>query len=66
MTAAQFIDGVNTNGEHLEKTLLTMMQSVRGTNQYWYLRRSEVKHMIGEYGLHTFLHLAVQNIPLQI
>ena len=41
MTAAQLIDGVNTNGEHLEKRLLTMMQSVCGTNQYWYLR-SEV------------------------
>ena len=54
MTAAQFIDGVNTNGEHLEKRLLTMMQSVRGTNQYWYLRRSEVKRMIGEYGSPTF------------
>ena len=61
MTAAQFIDGVNTNGEHLEKRLLTMMQSVRGTNQYWYLRRSEVKRI-----LLSFLHLAVQNIPLQI
>ena len=66
MTAAQFIDGVNTNGEHLEKRLLTMMQSVCGTNQYWYLGRSEVKRIIEEYGSPTFLHLAVQNIPLQI
>ena len=53
MTAAQFIDGANTNGEYLEKRLLTMMQSVHGTNQYWYLR-SEVKRMIGEYGSPTF------------
>ena len=66
MTAAYFIDGVNTNGEHLEKRLLTVMQSVRGTNKYWSLRRSEVKRMIGEYGSLSFLHLAMQNIPLQI
>ena len=54
MTAAQFIDQVNMNGEHLEKRLCTMMQTVRGSNQYWYLRRSELKRMIAELGSPTF------------
>ena len=54
MTAAQFIDQVNTNGEHLEKRLCTMMQTVRGSNQYWYLRRSELRRMIAELGSPTF------------
>ena len=59
MTTAQLIDGVNPNGEYLEERFHTI---VHGTNQYWYLR-SEV---IGEYGSPIFLHLVVQNIPLQI
>uniref|UniRef100_A0A1X7UCD6 Uncharacterized protein n=1 Tax=Amphimedon queenslandica TaxID=400682 RepID=A0A1X7UCD6_AMPQE len=40
MTAAQFVDQVKTNGELLEKRLCTMMNTVRGSNQYWYLRRT--------------------------
>uniref|UniRef100_A0A1X7UWL9 Helitron helicase-like domain-containing protein n=1 Tax=Amphimedon queenslandica TaxID=400682 RepID=A0A1X7UWL9_AMPQE len=54
MTAAQFVDQVKTNGELLEKRLCTMMNTVRGSNQYWYLRRSEVKRMIAEFGSPTF------------
>uniref|UniRef100_A0A1X7V412 Helitron helicase-like domain-containing protein n=1 Tax=Amphimedon queenslandica TaxID=400682 RepID=A0A1X7V412_AMPQE len=54
MTAGQFVDQVKTNGELLEKRLCTMMNTVRGSNQYWYLRRSEVKHMIAEFGSPTF------------
>ena len=53
MTAAQFTDKVNMNGEHLEKRLCTMMQTVHGSNQYWYLR-SELKCMIAELGSPTF------------
>uniref|UniRef100_A0A1X7V5V9 Helitron helicase-like domain-containing protein n=1 Tax=Amphimedon queenslandica TaxID=400682 RepID=A0A1X7V5V9_AMPQE len=42
-----------TNGEFLKKRLYTMMNTVRGSNQYWY-RRSEVKCMIAEFGSPTF------------
>uniref|UniRef100_A0A1X7USH7 ATP-dependent DNA helicase n=1 Tax=Amphimedon queenslandica TaxID=400682 RepID=A0A1X7USH7_AMPQE len=54
MTAAQFVDQVKTNAEFLEKRLCTMINTVRGSKQYWYLRRSEVKHMIAEFGSPTF------------
>ena len=54
LTAAQFVDQVKTSGEFLEKRLCTMMNTVRGSNQYWYLRRSEVKRMVAEFGSPTF------------
>ena len=54
MTAAQFVDQVKTSGEFLEKRLCTLMNTVRGSNQYWYLRRSEVKQMVAEFGSPTF------------
>uniref|UniRef100_A0A1X7U6Q3 Uncharacterized protein n=1 Tax=Amphimedon queenslandica TaxID=400682 RepID=A0A1X7U6Q3_AMPQE len=53
MTAAQFGDQVKTNGELLEMRLCTMMNTVSGSNQYWYLR-NEVKHMIAKFGSYTF------------
>ena len=37
-----------------EARLTTMLQSVRGTKQYWYLRKSELQCMIREYGSPTF------------
>ena len=54
MTAAQFVDQVKTSGEFLEKRLRTLMNTVRGSNQYWYLSRSEVKRMVAEFGSPTF------------
>ena len=54
MTAAQFVDQVKTSGEFLEKRLCTFMNTVCGSNQYWYLRRSEVKRMVAEFGSPTF------------
>ena len=33
--------------------MCTMLQSVRGTKQYWFLRQSELKCMIGEWGSPT-------------
>ena len=58
MTAAQYVDQVKTSGEFLEKRLCTMMNTVRGSNQYWYLRRSEVKRMVAEFGSPTFFSCA--------
>ena len=44
---------VNTSDEHLEMNLCTMLQSVRGTKQYWFLRHSELKCMVREWGSPT-------------
>ena len=38
----------------LEANLCKMFQSVRGTKQYWFLRQSELKCMIREWGSPTF------------
>ena len=54
MSAAQFMAQVDNSSDHLESNLCNMMQSLRGTNQYWYLRRSKLKCMIAEYGSPTF------------
>uniref|UniRef100_A0A1X7VSM3 Helitron helicase-like domain-containing protein n=1 Tax=Amphimedon queenslandica TaxID=400682 RepID=A0A1X7VSM3_AMPQE len=54
MTAAQFVDQVKTNEDLLEKRLCTTINTVCGSNQYWYLRRNEVKHIIAEFGSSTF------------
>ena len=40
--------------EGLEANLCKMFQSVRGTKQYWFLRQSELKCMIREWGSPTF------------
>ena len=50
MSATQFMAQVDNSSDHLESNLCNMMQSLRGTNQYWYLIRSELKCMIAEYG----------------
>ena len=54
MSAAQFMAQVDNSREHLESNLCNMLQLLHGTNQYWYLRRSELKCMIAEYGSPTF------------
>ncbi len=39
--------------EHLEANLCTMLQSVRGTKQYWFMSQSELRCMIREWGSST-------------
>ena len=41
------LDQVNTTDEQLEVRLCTMLQSARGTKQFWFLRHSELKCMMG-------------------
>ena len=53
MSVRMLLDQVNTSDEHLEAHLCTMLQSVRGTKQYWFLRHSELKCMIREWGSPT-------------
>ena len=50
MSVGMLLEQVNSSDEHLEAHLCTMLQSVRGTKQYWFLRSSELKCMIREFG----------------
>ena len=53
VSVGKLLDQVNTSDEHLEANLCTMLQSVRGTKQYWFFRHSELKCMIREWGSPT-------------
>ena len=54
MTATALLTRVNSKDKELESNLNTMFQTMRGTKQYWYFRRSELNCMIREYGSPTF------------
>ena len=49
MTVGNLLDKVGANDEHLESNLSTMLQSVHGTKQYWYVRQSDLRCMVHEY-----------------
>ena len=53
MSVSMLLDKVSTSDEHLEANLCTMLQSVRGTKQYWFIRQSELRCMIREWGSPT-------------
>ncbi|CAI8013557.1 hypothetical protein GBAR_LOCUS8580, partial [Geodia barretti] len=53
MSVNMLLEQVNTSDEQLEARLCTMLQSVRGTKQFWFLRHSELKCMIREWGSPT-------------
>ena len=53
MSVRSLLDRVETSDEHLEANLCTMLQSVRGTKQYWFVRQSELKCMVREWGSPT-------------
>ena len=53
MTAGSLLSNVQANDEHLEANLCTMLQSVHGTKQYWFVRKSELRCMIREWGSPT-------------
>ena len=53
MSVSKLLDSVEASDEHIEANLCTMLQSVRGTKQYWFLRQSELKCMIREWGSPT-------------
>ena len=59
MPVGEFMDRVSNSDEHIEGSLSTVFQSVRGSKQFWFLRRSEVICMVREYGPPTlFLTLS--------
>ena len=49
----QLLYKLENNDNELERNLSTMLQSVRGTKQFWQLRRSEVNAMIRDFGSPT-------------
>jgi len=53
MSAKQFLSMINRNDKHLEANLSTMMQSVCGSKQFWFLRKSELQCMTREFGSPT-------------
>ena len=55
MSAVQFMSQVDNSSKHLESNLCNMLQLLRGTNQYSYLRRSELKCMIAKIRLSYIL-----------
>ena len=50
VSVGMLLEQVNSSDEHLEAHLCTMLQSVHGMKQYWFLRSSELKCMIREFG----------------
>ena len=59
LPVGEFMDRMSNSDEDIEANLSTVFQSVRGSKQYWYLRRSEVLCMVREYGSPTlFLTLS--------
>ncbi len=53
MSVSALLNKVEAYDEHLEANLCTMLQSVRGTKQYWFIRQSELMCMIREWGSPT-------------
>ena len=46
MSVSALLHSVEARDEHLEANLSTMLQSVRGTKQFWYTKQSELRCMI--------------------
>ena len=53
MTVGTLLSNVQANNKQLEANLCTMLQSVRGTKQYWFVRKSELRCMIRKWGSPT-------------
>ena len=50
MSVKDFLGGVDSSNKQMEANLSTMFQSVQGTKQYWFLKKSDLNCMIWEYG----------------
>ena len=53
LSVKQFLDNVDKCDVTTEANLLTIFQSVRGTRQFWYLKKSDVNAMIRDFGSPT-------------
>ena len=52
-TVKQFVDGINSGDTGIEANLSTVLQSVRGTKQFWFRQKGNVMAMIREFGCPT-------------
>ena len=58
-TVKQFVDGISSADAGIEANLSTVLQSVRGTKQFWFRQKGDVLAMIREFGCPTlFLTLS--------
>ena len=53
MSVSALLHSVDARDERLEANLSTMLQSVRGTKQFWYTKQSELRCMIRMWGSPT-------------
>ena len=53
MSASSLINRLQLNDELLETNLSTMLQTVRGTTQFWLKKQSEIRCMVREFGTPT-------------
>ena len=53
MSVQLFLDKVAQSDESVEANVSTIFQSIRGTKQYWFLRSSELRCMLREWGSPT-------------
>ena len=59
---SRFMAKLTSSDQEVEGNLSTMFQSVRGSRQYWFLRSSELKCMLREWGHRLYSsHLVVQS-----
>jgi len=49
----QSVDGINTSDSGIKANLTTILQSARGTKQFWFHQKSDVLAMIREFGCST-------------
>jgi len=54
LSVKQFMEGINSSDSNTEANLYTILQSIRGTEQFWYQKKSDVMAMVREYGSPTF------------
>ena len=53
MSVSSLLNRVQSSDDQLEANLCTMLQSVRGTKQYWFTKQSELRCMVKEFGSPT-------------
>lgn len=49
MSVSKFVHELDSPNQQMEANLCTMLQSVRGTKQFWYLKKNDLLCMIREY-----------------
>ena len=57
MSVRLFLDKVSHTDESVEANVSTIFQSIRGTEQYWFLRSSELRCMLREWGTPTLFFI---------